>query len=156
MLDSDRNWLTTKEASQISGYTPAHIIRLAQKGNILAHKKGHLWYTDYISLKEFLVAAEENALQRRSKLRLKRLEEIGDTNRHNNVSLNTVAFNLKAFLATSSLFMLGGLSGLILFQAVEVELKPTDVVAGVGYITDELNQAVHLGGLAKWLLTMGE
>ncbi|OGG85449.1 hypothetical protein A2392_00015 [Candidatus Kaiserbacteria bacterium RIFOXYB1_FULL_46_14] len=155
MLDSDRNWLTTKEASQISGYTPAHIIRLAQKGNILAHKKGHVWYTDYTSLKQFLVEAESNALLRRSKLRLKRLEELGST-RHHDMSLNTVAFNLKAFLATGTLFMLGGLCGFILLQALEVKLKPTDLMAGVGYITDELNEAVQLGDMAKWLLTMGK
>lgn len=155
MLDNDRDWLTTKEASRISGYTPAHIIRLAQKGNVLAHKKGHVWYTDYVSLKQFLVEAENNALQRRSKLRLERLEELGTTH-HHNMSINTVAFNLKAFLATGALFMLGGLSGLILFQVVEVELKPNDFVAGVGYITDQLNEAVQLGDLAKWLLTMGK
>lgn len=155
MLDSDRNWLTTKEASRISGYTPAHIIRLAQKGNILAHKKDHVWYTDYISLKQFLVEAEDNALHRRSKLRLERLDELGGTH-HHNMSINTVALNLKAFLATGALFMLGGLSGLILFQVIEVELKPTDVVAGVGYITDELNEAVQLGDLAKWLLAIGK
>jgi len=142
MLEDNRNWLTTKEASQISGYTPAHIIRLAQKGNILSKKKDRLWYVDYISLKQSLAEAERTARVRSSELRLRRLEELGKAV-YQPIS-DTKMLNLTAFLATGALFMLGILSGLVFNQILDMEMMPADLMAGAGYIMNEINEAVPI------------
>jgi|SRR3989338_2394292 len=147
MLEDDSNWITAKEAAQISGYTSAHIIRLAQSGSILAKKEGRLWHVNYASLKQSLVEVERAAQIRRSELRLKRLQELKKSPYE--PILGTKMLNLQAFLATGALFMLGGLAGLVFNQIPEADLKPEDAVAGLSYIANQLNEAVPLSQMAN-------
>lgn len=51
-------WITTKEAAEISGYHPEYIRRLAKAGKIGAEKKGRDWWIDRDKLREYLALVE--------------------------------------------------------------------------------------------------
>lgn len=47
-------WITPKEAAQLTGYNEEHIRRLARGGKITAKKWGRDWMIDRISLLDYL------------------------------------------------------------------------------------------------------
>ena len=44
------DWITTREAAEISGYHVNYIRRLIRRGKIAAEKKGSMWWVDGDSL----------------------------------------------------------------------------------------------------------
>lgn len=53
------DWLTTKEASNLSGYNPEHIRRLVRKGKIKAELKGAMFWIDRASFLAYVKDAEK-------------------------------------------------------------------------------------------------
>ena len=51
------DWITTKEAAQISGYHPERIRELVREGKIMARKWGPAFQISNRSLKEYLESA---------------------------------------------------------------------------------------------------
>ena len=47
-------WITVDEASDLSGYHPEYIRRLARKGKIGAEKKGRDWWIDRDAFRGYL------------------------------------------------------------------------------------------------------
>jgi excisionase family DNA binding protein len=39
-----KDWITTKEAAELTGYTSAHIRQLIKRGKLQAHKLGRDWF----------------------------------------------------------------------------------------------------------------
>ncbi len=48
------NWISTSEASELSGYHPEHIRELVRDGKIKANRKGTMFWIDKSSLQRFL------------------------------------------------------------------------------------------------------
>ena len=48
------NLVTTKDASELSGYTSDYLARLARSGKIVGRRIGHTWLIDKNSLANFL------------------------------------------------------------------------------------------------------
>ena len=48
------DWITTTEASKLSGYHPDHIRRLIREGRINAQKFGFVWQVSKSSVLEYL------------------------------------------------------------------------------------------------------
>jgi hypothetical protein len=49
-------WITAKEASQLSGYDIQHVQRLLRQGKIRAEKRsGHDWWVDKLSLQNYVI-----------------------------------------------------------------------------------------------------
>lgn len=63
-----QKFVTTKEASKISGYTPNYITCLAKSGKILGKKKGNVWQIKKISLASFLRQQSARKTSRARKL----------------------------------------------------------------------------------------
>ncbi len=58
-------WITTKEASELSGYHPEHMRRLIREGLVKARKFGIVWQVHRASLLAYLRAAEQSEDKRR-------------------------------------------------------------------------------------------
>lgn len=58
-------WLTTDQASKLSGYHPDHLRRLIRSGELSARKFGPVWQINRQALDEYLVAAMESGDKRR-------------------------------------------------------------------------------------------
>src|SRR3989338_63782 len=50
----EKNFIPTKEAAELSGYTSDYLARLARSGKISARRVGHTWMVDVESLTRFL------------------------------------------------------------------------------------------------------
>jgi hypothetical protein len=59
------DWISVEEASRVSGYNPQHIRRLIRSKQLLAEKKGLMWWIDRISLMALLEAAKNSPDSRR-------------------------------------------------------------------------------------------
>ena len=59
------DWITTKEAAEISGYHPEYLRELIRTGKISGQKFGIVWQVDKQSLLDYLGAGEESKDQRR-------------------------------------------------------------------------------------------
>ena len=53
------DWLTTKQATELSGYHPDHLRRLIRAGEIKARKFGEVWQVDRASLFTYMRKAEQ-------------------------------------------------------------------------------------------------
>ena len=51
------DWISTHEASQLSGYSLQYLRRLIRKSKVLADKKGNNWWVDRKSLLTYIKAA---------------------------------------------------------------------------------------------------
>jgi excisionase family DNA binding protein len=58
-------WITTKQAAELSGYHPVHLLRLVRAGSIKARKFGIVWQVDRASLQAYIRAAEKSGDRRR-------------------------------------------------------------------------------------------
>lgn len=58
------DWLTTTEASQLSGYTPKHIRRLVTAGKIKGQRWGRDWQVDRRSLLTYMNLIEKQGEKR--------------------------------------------------------------------------------------------
>ncbi len=58
-------WITTKEASELSGYHPVHLRRLIRAGLLNARKFGIVWQVERKSLIAYMRAAEQSEDKRR-------------------------------------------------------------------------------------------
>ena len=58
-------WITTKQAAELSGYHPVHLLRLLRAGNIKARKFGIVWQVERASLQAYIRAAEKSEDKRR-------------------------------------------------------------------------------------------
>ena len=58
------DWLTTTEASQLSGYTPKHIRRLVIVGKIKGQRWGRDWQVDRRSLLAYVNLIEKQGEKR--------------------------------------------------------------------------------------------
>jgi excisionase family DNA binding protein len=58
-------WITSREAAELSGYHPEHLRRLIREEKITARKFGIVWQIDRQSLLAYLKAAEQSGDQRR-------------------------------------------------------------------------------------------
>jgi excisionase family DNA binding protein len=58
----NKNLLSTKKASELSGYTSDYIARLARSGKISAQRVGHTWFVDLDSLQQFLEQQESRKI----------------------------------------------------------------------------------------------
>jgi excisionase family DNA binding protein len=53
-------WLSVKEAAELSGYHANYIRKLIRKNQIEAEKKGPMWWIDKDSLRAYLEAAQSH------------------------------------------------------------------------------------------------
>jgi len=61
---TERHWITTQEAVQISGYHPEYVRKLARQGRIGAVRKGRDWWIDRDALQEYLDTIESLGTQK--------------------------------------------------------------------------------------------
>ena len=59
------DWITTREATELSGYHPDHLRRLIREGSIAAHKFGIVWQVSRQSLLDYLKEARDSTDKRR-------------------------------------------------------------------------------------------
>jgi excisionase family DNA binding protein len=59
------DWITTREAVELSGYHPDHLRRLIRAGDIEARKFGIVWQVSRQSLLDFLKEAQDSSDKRR-------------------------------------------------------------------------------------------
>ena len=84
-LFSGKEFITTKEAERVSGYSSDHLSRLVRLGKIAGRKVGRVWYIDRESLAavqvtagEFITTREANKISGYSADYLGRLVRSGD------------------------------------------------------------------------------
>ena len=53
-------WITTREAVEISGYHPYHLRRLIRAGKLQSRKFGTIWQVDRQSLLQYLKEAQDS------------------------------------------------------------------------------------------------
>jgi hypothetical protein len=58
-------WITTKDATELSGYHPEHLRELMRQGKVKARKFGIVWQVDQASLQKYLQAAQGSQDARR-------------------------------------------------------------------------------------------
>ncbi|MCB8923995.1 MAG: helix-turn-helix domain-containing protein [Ardenticatenaceae bacterium] len=59
------DWITTREAVELSGYHPDHLRRLIREGTISARKFGIVWQVSRQSLETYLKEAKDSTDKRR-------------------------------------------------------------------------------------------
>jgi hypothetical protein len=59
------DWITTREAVEISGYHPDHLRRLIRAGDVEARKFGIVWQVSRQSLLSYLKDAQDSTDKRR-------------------------------------------------------------------------------------------
>ena len=59
------DWITTKEAIELSGYHPDHLRRLIRAGEVEAKKFGIVWQVNRKSLLNYLEEASQSPDKRR-------------------------------------------------------------------------------------------
>jgi excisionase family DNA binding protein len=50
---SPTEWITTKEAAEMTGYNPEYIRQMIRNGRIAAEKKGRDWWIDHDSIEKY-------------------------------------------------------------------------------------------------------
>ena len=68
-IDSMTDWITTKEAAELSKYHPVYLRELIRGGKIKAQKFGEVWQIDRRSLLDFLKLVEKKGEKRGPKRR---------------------------------------------------------------------------------------
>lgn len=58
------DWITTKQAAELSGYHPDHIRRIIRAGEVKARKFGIVWQVERASLLAYMRAAEKSGDKR--------------------------------------------------------------------------------------------
>jgi excisionase family DNA binding protein len=58
------DWITTKEAAELSGYHPVYLRELIRNGKIKAQKFGETWQVDRHSLLAFMKESENKGEKR--------------------------------------------------------------------------------------------
>lgn len=53
------DWITTREAAELGGYTEAYLRDLVRTGRITARKFGPIWQVDRVSVRAYLRQAEK-------------------------------------------------------------------------------------------------
>ena len=71
----EKEYLSSKEAGRVSGYTNDYISRLAREGKIDAHRVGTQWFVEPKSLDAFLQFAQKARETRKELLRAERQKE---------------------------------------------------------------------------------
>ncbi len=66
---SPTEWITTKEAAELTGYTDARFRQLAGKGIIVAKKRGRDWFLDKRSVLEWAESMKRLGKQKHSPYR---------------------------------------------------------------------------------------
>jgi len=59
------DWITTREAVELSGYHPYHLRRLTRAGTIRSRKFGHVWQISRQSLLDYIQDAEKSPDKRK-------------------------------------------------------------------------------------------
>jgi excisionase family DNA binding protein len=59
------DWITTREAVELSGYHPYHLRRLIREGKINSRKFGTIWQVSRESLLKYLQEAQKSSDKRR-------------------------------------------------------------------------------------------
>lgn len=72
------HYVTTKEASKISGYNSTYLGQLCKEGKIAGEKKGRSWNIDSGSLKAFVLDREERRKEIANQLAAERLQRYRD------------------------------------------------------------------------------
>ncbi|MCX6790220.1 MAG: helix-turn-helix domain-containing protein, partial [Candidatus Kaiserbacteria bacterium] len=85
-----KNLITTKDASELSGYTSDYLARLVRGGEIAGKKIGHSWLIDSSSLDVFLGKQKNHKLNRSRELANSRVKEY----RTHNEPLHRIANDL--------------------------------------------------------------
>jgi len=62
-------WITTREAIELSGYHPDHLRRLIRAGDIEARKFGIVWQVSRQSLQQYLKEAQNSTDNRRGPMK---------------------------------------------------------------------------------------
>ena len=62
---AQEDWITTKEAVEISRYHPVYLYELLRSGKIKARKFGSVWQVSRSDLNTFIKAAEKSKDKRR-------------------------------------------------------------------------------------------
>lgn len=61
----NKEWLTTAEASELSGYHPYYLRELMRQGRVIGKKFGTVWQISKDSLLEYVKEAEDSGDNRR-------------------------------------------------------------------------------------------
>ncbi len=64
-MAKQEDWITTNEASALSGYHPDHLRRLIRAGLVKARKFGIVWQVERKNLLAYMRAAEQSEDKRR-------------------------------------------------------------------------------------------
>ncbi|HEY64245.1 MAG TPA: helix-turn-helix domain-containing protein [Caldilineae bacterium] len=68
-------WISVKEAAEISGYKPAYLRQLIRQGRISAERKGTMYWIDRSSLQAYVDEMKRLGTQRFNWRRLRRQQE---------------------------------------------------------------------------------
>lgn len=60
-----KDWITTAEAAELSGYHADHLRELMREGKIKAQKFGIVWQISRVSLQAYIKAAQKSGDKRR-------------------------------------------------------------------------------------------
>ncbi|HVX90801.1 MAG TPA: helix-turn-helix domain-containing protein, partial [Candidatus Paceibacterota bacterium] len=71
----EKNLISTKSASSLSGYSADYLSRLVRAGKIVGVKVGRAWYVDTISLASFIEAQDKKKADRFRQLSQERIQE---------------------------------------------------------------------------------
>ncbi|MEK7602546.1 MAG: helix-turn-helix domain-containing protein, partial [Patescibacteria group bacterium] len=71
----DSRFISTKEASELSGYNPDYISRLARSGKLEGSQVGRAWFVNKVSLEAFIIQQEERKRELARTLSLSRERE---------------------------------------------------------------------------------
>jgi excisionase family DNA binding protein len=58
------DWITTREASQLSGYHPEHVRELLREGKVRGRKFGDVWQVDRANLLAYVRSVEKLGAKR--------------------------------------------------------------------------------------------
>ena len=62
----NEEWISVKEAAELSGYNEEYVRRLLRTGKLAGRKFASVWQVHHPSLKSYLEVSEESEDQRRS------------------------------------------------------------------------------------------
>lgn len=85
-------YLSSKEAARVFGYTSDYVSRLARQGKVTATRIGHQWFVDPTSLDKFLTDSAKESEARIQKLRVERKLERASFGASDTASVGEVDF----------------------------------------------------------------
>ena len=107
MLLPPKDFITTKEAAKISGYSPDYIARLVRSGEIVGRRVGHAWFVEASSLERFSSGQESRNNERSRALAQKRALEYHSSRPQTNVAaqatptvITTAPVSMRAIAST--------------------------------------------------------